>query len=340
MRVLLIGGSGFIGRYVVAELARAGHELAILHRGRVVVPPHRSIVGDRARLAASRDAIAELRPDVVIDLVLSSERQARELAGVLQGITGRLVALSSMDVYRACGVLHGFEPGPLEPLPLTETSALRTKLQTYPPQQIAMLQNVFGWLDAEYDKIPVERVLLDAPGLTTTVLRLPMVYGPGDPLRRLHPLVRRVDDNRREIIVPCAGWRATKGYVEDVALAIARAATTETASGIFNVGDADAPSELEWAQLVTRTAGWTGELVVLPDDRIPPHLRMPGNAAQHWISDTSRSRRELNLGEPVPRDEAIRRTIAWERATPVGFVSHRFDYAAEDFALATRPPSN
>src|SRR4051812_43206959 len=103
MRVLLIGGNGFIGRFVVAQLARAGHELAILHRGRIAVPPHRSIVGDRSRLAASRDAIAELAPDVVVDFVLSSERQARELASVLRGITRRLVVLSSMDVYRACG---------------------------------------------------------------------------------------------------------------------------------------------------------------------------------------------------------------------------------------------
>jgi hypothetical protein len=54
-----------------------------------------------------------------------------------------------MDVYRACGVLHGTEPGPLEPLPLTEASPVRTTLQTYPPAQVAMLQQVFGWLDGE-----------------------------------------------------------------------------------------------------------------------------------------------------------------------------------------------
>jgi hypothetical protein len=238
-----------------------------------------------------------------------------------------------MDVYRACGVLHGFG-GPLEPLPLTETSALR--VPDLSPQRIAMLQNVFGWLDAEYDKIPDERVLLDAPGLTTTVLRLPMVYGPGDPLRRLHPLVRRVDDSRREIIVPCAGWRATRGYVEDVALAIARAATTELASGIFNVGDADAPTELG-AQLVTRTAGWTGELVVLPDDKI---RRTCACRATRHSTDRRypRGRRELNLGEP---SRATRRSSGrspgahdpgWLRVTPLRL-------RRRGLALAGRPPA-
>ena len=339
MRALLIGGSGFIGPFVAGELARAGHELAILHRGRAALPSHRSIIGDRNRLAASRDAIRDFAPDVVIDLVLSSERQARELAEVAHGITRRIVVLSSMDVYRACGITHGFEAGPLEPLPLTEESALRTKLQTYPPKQIAMLQQVFGWLDAQYDKIPVERVLLADPELAVTVLRLPMVYGPGDPLRRLHWLVKRIDDARRAIIVPLPAWRATRGYVEDVGAAIALAATSDAAIGrIYNVGEPEAASELDWAQLVAQVTGWTGELVQLPAAAVPAHLQIPGNADQHWVADTSRIRRELGFSERIARDEAIRRTIAWERATPAtgGVLPHRFDYAAEDAALGSR----
>jgi hypothetical protein len=37
---------------------------------------------------------------------------------VFRGIAGRVVVASSIDVYRACGVLHGSEEGPLEPVPL------------------------------------------------------------------------------------------------------------------------------------------------------------------------------------------------------------------------------
>ncbi|MBX3157630.1 MAG: NAD-dependent epimerase/dehydratase family protein [Deltaproteobacteria bacterium] len=338
MRVLLIGGSGFIGPHVAAELAKQGHELAIFHRGRVAIPHHRSIHGERSRLAASRDAIAAFAPDVVVDLITSSERHATDLIATMRGITRRLVVLSSMDVYRACGVLHGFEPGPLEPLPLTEKSPLRTKLQTYPPKQIAMLQQVFGWLDAEYDKIPAERALLADGELAVTILRLPMVYGPGDALRRLHPLVKRIDDGRNAIIVPVAPWRASKGYVEDVAFAIALAAqdTGRTKSVVYNVGERDALSELEWAEFVAQVAGWRGELVTLPEELMPPHLRVPGNALQDWVADTSRIRRELGFAERVSRDEALRRTIAWERSAPVGFVPHRFDYPAEDLAIARR----
>ena len=254
---------------------------------------------------------------------------------VFRGAARRVIAISSCDVYRACGVLHGSEPGPLEPVPLTEESRLRTKLQTYPPDRIKMLQQVFGWLDDEYDKIPVEREILADARLPGTVLRLPMVYGPGDALHRLMPIVKRVGDGRRVILFEekLARWRAPRGYVENVAAAIALAATDDRAAGrIYNVGEKENLSELEWAQRVAAVVGWTGEFVLLPADCMPPHLLMPGNTEQHWSTDTTRIRAELGYQEPVAQEEAIRRTIEWERANPTSSSPHAFDYPAEDAA--------
>jgi nucleoside-diphosphate-sugar epimerase len=268
-------------------------------------------------------------------VILSSGRQARELIDLFRGAARRVVALSSCDVYRACGVLHGSEPGPLEPVPLTEQSPLRTKLQTYPPDRIKMLQQVFGWLDDEYDKIPVEREILADARLPGTVLRLPMVYGPGDRLRRLMPIVKRIADGRRVILFEemFARWRAPRGYVENVAAAIASAATNDRAAGrIYNVAEPENLSELEVAQRVAAVAGWTGEFVLLPADRMPAHLLMPGNTEQHWSTDTTRIREELGYREPVAQEEAIRRTIEWERANPTDSSPHAFDYTAEDAA--------
>jgi nucleoside-diphosphate-sugar epimerase len=169
MNVLVIGGTGFIGPHIARELMTRGHRVTVLHRGRTPVPAGaHEVIGDRRRLADLADTLRAAAPDVVVDVVLSSGRQAQELMALFRGHAGRVVALSSMDVYRACGVTHGLEDGPLEPLPLEEsTSALRTRLQTYPPEQVRMLQQIFGWLDDEYDKIPVEREILahdDLPG--------------------------------------------------------------------------------------------------------------------------------------------------------------------------------
>jgi nucleoside-diphosphate-sugar epimerase len=344
MHVLVIGGTGFIGRHVTSGLILRGHQVTVFHRGRTGPPPGADeITGDRRRLGDSADALRALEPDVVIDLVLSSGRQALQLVEAFLGHARRLVALSSMDVYRACGVTHRLEEGPLEPLPLREeTSALRTKLQTYPPAQLRMLQQVFGWLDEEYDKIPVEREILGHEELPGTVLRLPMVYGPGDPLHRFQPIVKRIVDGRRAIpfSIEMAGWRATKGYVENVAAAIALAAGSDRAAGrIYNLGEQDTLTELEWAGQIARAMNWDGDFRLMPDDRLPAHLRLPGNAAQHWVADTTRIREELGYRETVGRAEAVRRTVEWERRNaPAGFSPHLFDYDAEDTALTRAGP--
>ena len=339
MRVLVIGGTGFIGSHVTRELIRHDHHVTVFHRGRTAVPPGaREVVGDRRQLTESADTLRALAPDIVVDVVLSSGKQARELMTVFRGFARRIVALSSMDVYRACGVTHRLEEGPLEPLPLREeTSALRTRLQTYPPAQVQVLQQIFGWLDDEYDKIPVEHEVLGDAAFPGTVLRLPMVYGPRDPLHRFHPIVKRIVDGRRVIPLSAdmAQWRATKGYVDEVGAAIVAAVVADRATGrVYNVGEAGTLTELEWVRHIARTLNWDGEFKLMPDDRLPAHLRAPGNTAQHWIGDTTRIREELGFRETSTREEAIRRTIECERDNPpTGFSAHQIDYASEDEAL-------
>jgi nucleoside-diphosphate-sugar epimerase len=126
-----------------------------------------------------------------------------------------------------------------------------------------------------------------------------------------------------------------RGYVENVAIAIALAAVSERAAGrIYNVSEQPAFSELDWARKIAASTEWPGGFVTLPKGRMPAHLLQPGNSAQHWEADSSRIRRELGYQEPVPLDEAVRRTIDWERAhPPEGFNPYRFDYAAEDAAM-------
>jgi nucleoside-diphosphate-sugar epimerase len=337
MRILLIGGNGFIGRPVVTALQQQGHSLALFHRGTSAGPAGvGQILGDRDHLNASAAELKRFAPEVVIDLVISSGPQAEELMTLFRGAARRVVMLSSMDVYRAIAVAQGTEPGPLQEVPLNEESELRRGLHPNTPEQLRMMRKIFSWVTDDYDKIPAERAVMNDPQLPGTVLRLPMVYGPGDPLHRFAPVVKRIVDVRRQIIFPqtLAGWRSARGYVENVAAAIALAATDDRASGrIYNVCEEPSFSELEWAQKIAHEMHWQGEFVVLPVERTPPHLLRPGNTEQHWTASSARIRHELGYEEPVEVGEAIRRTIRWEVKNPPA-AGAQFDYAAEDAAVA------
>jgi nucleoside-diphosphate-sugar epimerase len=340
MKILVIGGTGFIGPHVIRALVIGGHQVAVFHRsmGAARFPTRvQHILGDRRELEAHHIAFKAFAPEIVLDVILSSERQASALMHLFRGRARRVVAISSMDAYRACGVLHGSEPGDLEPLPLTEDSPVRTVLRTYPPATIERLRSVFGWLDDEYDKIPVEQAVLGDPKLPGTVLRLPMVYGPGDPLHRFFPLLKRIEDARPALLFAddFAEWRGSKGYVENVAAAVALAVVSEKAAGrIYNVAEPDAPTEREWAERVAKATGWGGRIVVLPRERTPKHLILHGNTRQHWVASSTRIREELRYREPVALDEALRKTIEWERTHPPTIDPAQFDYAAEDAALS------
>jgi nucleoside-diphosphate-sugar epimerase len=129
MRILLIGGNGFIGRFAVAALRQQGHALAVFHRGTTATPAGvDEIRGDRHQVNASAQELKRFAPDVVIDLVISSGPQAEELMNIFRGATRRVVMLSSIDVYRAVAVSQGTESGPLQEVPLTEESELRRSL--------------------------------------------------------------------------------------------------------------------------------------------------------------------------------------------------------------------
>jgi nucleoside-diphosphate-sugar epimerase len=340
MRFLLIGGSGFLGRFVTSLLLRRGHGVAIFHRGMVPAPDGvEEILGDRDQLRGRADELRKFAPDAVIDFVISSGSQAEELMHVFRGSAGRVVMLSSMDVYRAVSILHGMDNGPLQPLPLTEDSELRRNLYPYPKESMQMLRATFPWLTDDYDKIPAERIVMNDRELPATVLRLPMVYGPGDHLHRFHSVVKRIDDGRRRIIFPepLAGWKSSRGYVENVAAAIALAAMDVRASGqIYNVCEEPSFSELEWARKIAERMQWDGEFVMLPQERTPRHLMKPGNMNQHWTASSAKIRRELDFREPIEIGDAIQRTIQWERENPPQnpMFAAQFDYAAEDEALA------
>lgn len=339
MRVLIIGGTRFIGPFVVRRLHTLGHDVALFHRGKSTAElpgDIEHILGDRNKLADFRSTFEKIKPDVVLDMIPITGEHAQQIVTTFEDIAQRIVAISSQDVYRAYGILIGREQG-LEPTPLTEEeSPVRRKLYPYRNEKPRAADDPRKILD-DYDKIPIEKVVMSESDVPGTVLRLPMVYGPGDYQHRLYEYVKRMDDKRPVIILDkeLAAWRSSNGYVENVADAIVLAVTNRDASNrIYNVADPDNPTIAEWVREIGNVAGWKGEIVVVEREQLPESLRPDFNSRQHLAVDTTRIRSELGYHEVVPLQEALARTIEWERKNPPATVRpEQFDYEAEDAVL-------
>jgi nucleoside-diphosphate-sugar epimerase len=326
MKILILGGTKFIGPHVVRRLVKLGHEVTIFHRGQTETDlpfSVRHVHGDFSAFANYVDQLRALTPEVVLDMVPFREEDTRRLKS-FKGVARRVVAISSGDVYRAFGRIWRTEPGPPDPIPLTEDSPLREKL---------------SHAGLDYNKTAVEREVMSDPDLLTTILRLPATHGPGDSQHRLFKYLKRMDDQRPFILLDevLANWQWSRGYVEDVAHAIVLAVINQQAAGrIYNIADRTAFTEAEWVRQIARAYGWTGEVIALPGEKLPPGLRSDAfDLSQQYVVDTSRIRHELGYAEEVPFDETLRRTIAWERTNPPEKVDpEQFDYAAEDAALS------
>ena len=338
MNILVIGGTNFIGPYVVRQLVEQGHQVTVFHRGKTKanLPQTVQVIrGDRTHLSDYKATFQQLAPEVVLDMCAYTELDARTAIDTVHDIVQRVVVISSQDVYRAGDVIWKRETG-IDPVPLTEESPLRTQL--YPFRD---MPEALGELSPDYEKILVEQVYRDAPDLPATILRLPMIYGPEDYRRRLYPYLQRMDEGRSAIVLEAgiAQWRGSYGYVENVARAIALAVTDVRAAGrTYNISDSWTPSQADFIRAIGRQAEWTGTVVVVPTAQMPASWTNRFNSEQDWLTDSTRLRHELGYTEPIGPDEALRRTIRWERATPPDPTFNNapdlLDYDSEDTLLA------
>jgi nucleoside-diphosphate-sugar epimerase len=329
-RVLVLGGTGFVGPFIVSHLVDRGDDVTLFHRGHrepSLTEGAEHVHGEFERLPDYLSDLSRRQPDVVIDV---SPGLGKGGHGVLHfaGIAKRGVVLTSMDVYRAMSVLWGVEDaGAPQPMPVTEDAELRSR----PSPDLTS--------DLDFDNLAVEQaVKARGSDFPVTVLRCPVIYGPLDTQRRLRPYVRRMVDARPAILLDArlARLRMSRGYVENVAQAVVVAASSDQAAGrTYNVGEVDVLTEAEWVRGIAAEFGWDGDVVAAAPEVLPADLRVP-LPAQDLFADTSRIRRELNYVESVPRPEGLRRAVEWERDQQRGEPPP--DYTSEDAALRSLAP--
>jgi nucleoside-diphosphate-sugar epimerase len=311
VRILLIGGTRFIGWHIASVLIGKGDRVCLFHRGVTTgdgLEDVEEIFGDRRRLPSYRAQFQEFSPDVVIDCIGYTIRDGRSLIETFRHKVHRLISISSCDVYRAHAVLHRATDEPLQETPLREDSPLRRN--AFPYRTLATGANDWKY---DYDKIPVERMLLDESGFQTTVFRLPAVYGPRDYQHRVEEYLQKMRASQDPIVLgeSLGKWRWSRGYVENIASAIVHSLSHPPSEPtVFNLADPVAFSEQEWIRQIARAAGWTGKILVVPDEDLPPELKHPYNFGQDWTIDAGRFRAATGFSEPFSTEESLRRTLA------------------------------
>jgi nucleoside-diphosphate-sugar epimerase len=333
MRIVLLGGTRFIGRRILEDLVERGDEVLLVHRGEHEppdLPPCRHLHTDRPGFASVAGEVRAFVPDAVIDCYAMSRSDVDNVLPYLPDT--HLILLSSMDVYEAFHLVlrdltsrgTGGSPGTgtggeAEPVPLTESARLRVARRIYAE---------VGNRPDDYEKLEVEPSYLERDG---TVLRLAMIYGEHDHQRREEFVLRRVRAGRTRMPVGAGTWLWTRGYVGDVSAAVLACLRSPGARGaVLNIGEPTTRSMRGWVTEILAAAGHEAELVTVPGPLLPEDLWMTGHIDQHMLVDCGAATRLLDW-HPDPA-AGLRRSVAWHLAHPPADAST--DFTADDAALA------
>jgi nucleoside-diphosphate-sugar epimerase len=304
MRVLVTGGTGFMGRHLVRALVARGDEVAVAGRRRRedllagALPESVSYrASDLAVPGAAEAILAELKPERVFHLA-SAVDVARSLDAL--DVQVRVTQMAAVHVAQACltrGVGRLVQVGTCEeygngPAPFRETQD-PSPVSPYSAAKVAATAFV--------------RMLCTSFGLRAVVVRPFLTYGPGQESNLLIPALIRSALAGRDF--PMTGGEQTRefNYVEDIVDGIVRAADAPGVDGlVINVGCAEPRRIRDVAGLVLDLMGnpVRAELGKLP--------YRPGETWEFYC-DNTRARQLLGWSPRMRLEDGLRRTIAWYR---------------------------
>jgi 2'-hydroxyisoflavone reductase len=220
MKILIMGGTRFVGKAMAEELLDAGHEITLFHRGQTnpeLFPEAEHILADRlGTIEELKEAVGARSWDAVIDTSAYVPRAVSTLLKALDGRIGRYLLISSISVYR-----ENLEPG------LTEMSPLQILDD---PETEEINGETYGGLKVLCERAAEE--LLASEKLL--ILRPGFIVGPGDYTLRWPYWLKRVASGG-PMIAPGPDDLPTQFIDARDLAAFARSTLEGGLSGIYNV---------------------------------------------------------------------------------------------------------
>jgi 2'-hydroxyisoflavone reductase len=305
MRILILGGTGFIGPHEVTCALARGHKVTLFNRGKA---PHawpgevEELLGDRN--TGDLKALEGREWDVCIDNPTTLPFWVRDAGKVLHGKVGQYIFISTISVYAA------------NDAPADETAPLAKYAGSDPMAETAdTLKGHMGDLYGPLKALSEAEAEKQFPGMTT-IIRPGLIAGPGDETDRFTYWPVRLARGG-EVLAPGDGSDPVQLIdARDLAEWTIRMAETRT-FGVFNATGPAAPTTMEHMLAVTGAAIKAHDkLVWVPADFLDAQKVSPWSDMPVWV--------------PARGDSAgfARRSIA--RAMAAGLTFRRLGVTAVD----------
>ena len=304
MKVLVIGGTRFIGYHLVRRLLDDGHQVVLFNRGQTPDDFNQAVRrmhGDRNNRQEFSQMLGRESFDVVVDMIAFNAEDSASAVQTFAGRVGHFFHISTGSVYL---VTKDF------PCPLREEDFDR-ELYPKPPT------NDEWWLYG-FHKRGSEEVLRRAyerTGFPATILRLPIVVGERDHTLRAYSYFLRIEDGG-PIILPDGGLNVfTLIYVGDIAKTIASNLGRSSCFGqAYNLAQPEFLTARAFVLAAARFLDRQPELVDIPTDileRVSLGTQCsPFSMRRPFILATERAQREMGF-QATPFLVWLEKTIRW-----------------------------
>lgn len=306
LRVLILGGTGFIGPHFVETLKGAGHTLTLLNRGRrnpKLFPDVETLVGDRN---GQMDAIKNRDWDVVIDNSGYTLKQVKLSTDILKGHVQHYIFVSSISAY-----------ADLTPPGIDEDYTLATLSD---PNIEEITDTSYGGL-----KVICEKTVQQAFGKNSAIIRPTYIVGPGDPTDRFTYWPVRVAKGGEMLAPGSASDPIQFIDVRDLANFM-RACVEQRLSGSYNA--CNPPGAVTIGDLLEtskRVSGANTKFVWAPTEFLEKNKALEGLEVPIWAPPVGElagatlvsSARAVAKGLRFrPLETTVRDTLAWHKTRP------------------------